>query len=167
MKTLSLTISFILFSLTVSFSQCKLINHPDNDKIINYILQGKYKKVITLTTSAHFENVILLDTNSISYLLYNHQLDSQEVSVFINYMARLKNVLNVQTISKAISNPKNLSIDIATNVYDDASYIGIDVPNTKYGRRVYIINDGKYTYSLIIAFINLKLVGISIQIDNN
>ncbi len=167
MKTLILTISFIFFSLSTSFSQWRATDRPDNDKIINYILQSKYKKVIKLTKSAHFENVILLDTNSISYSSYNHQLDSQEVSVFINYMARLKNVLNVQTISKAISNPKNLSIDIATNVYDDASYIGIDVPNTKYGRRVYIINDGKYTYSLIIAFINLKLVGISIQIDNN
>ena len=167
MKTLSLTISFILFSLTVSFSQCKLIDRLNNDKIINYILQGKYHKVIKLTMSAHFENVIILDTNSISYSSYNHQLDSQEVSVFINYMARLKNVLNVQTISKAISNPKNLSINISTNVYDDASYIGINVPNTKYGRRIYIISDDVYTYSLIIAFINLKLVGISIQIDNN
>lgn len=167
MRTLILTISFVLFTLVTSFSQWRATDRPNNDKIINYILKGKYLKVIKLTKSAHFENVILLDTNSISYSSYNHQLDSQEVSVFINYMARLKNVLNVQTISKAISNPKNLSIDIATNVYDDASYIGIDVPNTKYGRRVYIINDGKYTYSLIIAFINLKLVGISIQIDNN
>ena len=167
MKTLILTISFIFFSLTTSFSQWRAIDRPDNDKIINYILQGKYKKVIKLTKSAHFNRVSFLDTNSATFLLYSrdtHYLDSLSDSLFISYMQRITRVINSSNISNALCNPKDLDINISTSAYDDATLGIIDIPNAVHNRRIYTIIDKTYQYSIILTFINFKFTGLSIQI---
>ena len=170
MKTLILTISFIFFSLTTSFSQLRATDRPDNDKIINYILQGKYKKVIKLTKSAHFNRVSFLDTNSASFLSYSRETNTLyqlSDSLFIQYMSRLRKGINTSTISDALYNPNQLDINISTESYSDAKFIGQNNQSTIYTSRLYTINSQNLIYSLIITFSDLKIKSITIQIEKN
>jgi hypothetical protein len=168
MRTLILTISFVLFTLVTSFSQWRATDRPNNDKIINYILKGKYLKVIKLTKSAHFNRVSFLDTNSASFLSYSRETNTLyqlSDSLFIQYMSRLQTFINSSTISDALDNPKDLDIKISTDSYSDEKFVGQNNKSTIYTSRIYIINNQNFTYSLIITFNNLKIKSITIQIE--
>lgn len=166
MKKIFLTFGFVLLSLMTGFSQKGSLHQLNNDKIINYILAGKYQKVIELTKLPSFDQVMLLDTNWTQCKFYsrsNGHLDS----VFIKHMIRINNIINSKNIIKEFEDPKNLQIEISNHSFADFYLEGTTLPITKYYSRCYKITDFKYTYSLIISFIDLKLNGISIFIQKN
>jgi len=165
MKTI--VIILLLFISSTSFTQSKSVNFQDNDKIINYILQGKYEKVIKLTKISSFDQVVIFDTTQPASKLYSKDDGSFKLlsdSLFISYMSRLRSFINASTIFEATHKPSPLNIEINNRFNSDCCLPGIIVP-IQYCMRSYDVFDTEYKYSLILSFIDLKIRSIGIVIE--
>jgi hypothetical protein len=167
MKTLILITSFLFFILSTIFAQSESVNFQDNDKIINYILQGKYHKVIKLTKISNFDQVVIFDTVQPASKLYSKDDGSFKLlsdSLFISYMSRLRSFINSSTIFEATHKPSPLNIEINNRFNSDCCLPGIIVP-IQYCMRSYDVFDTEYKYSLILSFVDLKIRSIGIAIE--
>jgi hypothetical protein len=145
----------------------RAIDRPDNDKIINYILQGKYHKVIKLTKISSFDQVVIFDTIQPASKLYSKDDGSFKLlsdSLFISYMSRLRSFINSSTIFEATHKPSPLNIEINNRFNSDCCLPGIIVP-IQYCMRSYDVFDTEYKYSLILSFVDLKIRSIGIVIE--
>jgi hypothetical protein len=165
MKKLVLTIGLVVTTSLTAVAQKEFIN---NDKIINFILTGQYKKVKELTKLPSFETITVMDDSMIGALWYDsiHSTAIERDSVLIHYITEFHEI----GISKFTCNPKqsnNITCKVTRYTNIDSNWVN---PNyirnlgptiQHYNDCTYIIIKNNIKYTVIINFTNNKLTNIS------
>jgi len=162
MKKLVLTIGLLVATSLTTVAQKEFIN---NDKIINYILQGKYQKIKELTQLPNFGSTVVMDNSMITDAVYDskNSTNTERDSVLMHYITKFHKI----GISKFAYNTKQsdtITCKVTKYIATDSNWVD---PHWPAGTTIQHYNICEYTiiknnikYTAMVSVLNNKFISI-------
>jgi len=166
MKKLVLSIGLVVATSLTVVAQKEFIN---NDKIINFILTGQYKKVKELTKLPSYETITVMDDGMIGALSYDsiYSTATERDSVLIHYITEFHK-LGMSKFACNLKQSNNIKCKVTRNTVIDSNWVNPKWNLANPGSAIICWYDYEYeiiknniAYTVIINFTNNKLTNIS------